>query len=259
MFFGMFRKKDQKEKEHAINKVPLSVPNHVVRVEPLSEIKYLYWKEYNHILHTGGVTRGGYASYTHKMCQYYRLNDYINPGLKSILQLGVSAAKFIREKPKHWNRIGYDYIEPNKNDFLFRLLDLNSIDESGAESALAYAAQLQKDLRQPTNIFVIRILEYLTPEASKLLVFALMDYAQPGTRFILVGRALKEQPDNEATHQEAGKPDQRAAKHYTATFFATRTDMKLLLHLQAKADEDEVLIVEKIDRQARPPRSQCKL
>lgn len=64
---------------------------------------------------------------------------------------------------------------------IVRKVDLNAM--NGEE--LSYLSELIKDLAKPTNVFAIRILEYLTPEARHRLICNLINQSADGTVFFI--------------------------------------------------------------------------
>lgn len=108
-------------------------------------------------------------------------------------------------------------------------IDLNELSPDGK---LAYTEELKKDLSQPTNIFAFRIFEYLNEESRKLLLITLIEFAQPGTIFMLGGSV----PDKDGTIQPFRLP-----KEYIPSFFQNRNDIEILKNecIEEKKDNEK--------------------
>ena len=161
--------------------------------------KQTKWDEYNKGLLQGAlveVDTNHFAStkaksYTHHFFQAGKLTKFLNSSCKKMLQLGAADGRFIAEyKKSDWSIIGYDYSaiavkELTKKNIESRLVDLNSIDSE--TNNLCYATVLHKDISNPTNILLIRVLQYLDPNALNLLLFNLISHAAPGSVFFIAG------------------------------------------------------------------------
>jgi len=157
-------------------------------------------------------------TYTHLFFQQYGLNAHLNNDHKRILQLGASSGLFLdKYKKEGWDVMGYDYTQSSieymqSRDIPCKLIDLNSI----TGSQLSYKAELNTDLTEPTNIFAIRILQYLDPSALTLLIFDLMNLAPNHSTFFIINSIKKYQ----------NNPN--CQPNYIASFFAPRTDFSFL-------------------------------
>jgi hypothetical protein len=107
-----------------------------------------------------------------------------------IIQLGISNGSFVTAAAKKSKRkvIGYDYspvalsaLAPHEN-VETRMINLNA---TNSKKDLAYQAQLEKDFSAVSDVLLIRILEYLNPEAVQLLLFSIIKFARPGSRFYI--------------------------------------------------------------------------
>jgi hypothetical protein len=103
-----------------------------------------------------------------------------------VIQFGIGIGDYWGEiiKKHQLKVIGYDYspvsIEAaTAKGIQMRLVNLNAT----IDSNLLYLADLERDLSIPSDILFIRVLEYLKPEAVKLLIISVMTMAQPGSKF----------------------------------------------------------------------------
>lgn len=173
---------------------------------------------------------------------------YLNNSCKSIVQFGAANGKPIDSyQQQGWSVVAYDNsiesinILKNKN-ITARHINLNHT----KNKELAYQNDLNIDLNSETNIFAIRILEYLKPEALILLIFNMINLAKPGSTYFIMG------------HYKTSNCHTAYVRNYFASFFAARTDMEILLHRDEKShqfknkankppiiENDEILIIRK--------------
>lgn len=264
-----------KNNENQEKIIPSDFPLHLSKSN-ISQKLYSYWNEEyskgaNKYKYKNGI-KLEIKSYTHFFLEQFNSYQFLNTSCADIVQFGQSFGALIEEyKNQHWNVVGYDFSETAFNNLQakgvpVRLVDLNSIDDN---HHLTYEQQLLADTSKITNLLLIRILEYLEPEATMLLLFAIMDHAKKGSVFFIATKTVdfdektQKQMSNEhrffcfeqelamkreaLIHSEKGKA---LFRHLVPTFFMTRTDMVVERHYFAptKRDsvQDEVLIVRKI-------------
>lgn len=204
--------------------------------------KYQFWQKYNDSNSSGTIivslTLNGVMTLSPSLSfvffKQFNLFPHLNANHQRALQLGASTGDFLASfAAMGWNVKGYDYSSNSiqamqSKQIPCSLIDLNHFNP----------ADLSQDLQATTNIFAIRILEYLDNQARSELIFTLMNLAIPGSTFFFV-------------HKTNG---QHHLKHgYLATFFSARRDMTILLHDRTpKAlnpdvmhERDSVLVVRK--------------
>lgn len=115
-----------------------------------------------------------------------------------VIQFGIGIGECF---DSHRNVIGYEYSQPaieylnkNKPFIKTRFQDLNALNKE--KTKLQYDAQLKKDLKVKANIFLINILEFLTDDAIRLLMLAIIDYAQTGSVCVLKFWSLSKDNNN---------------------------------------------------------------
>ncbi len=181
-------------------------------------------------------------SYTDFFFEDHKLDKYLNTSCHKILQLGSSVGKFIEKyKNSGWSVVGYDYASAAIEELKRKGIEAKQIDLNATDSeteTLNYAVELSKDISNPVNLLLIRVLQYLEPKALNLLLLYLMDNTAPGSVFFIVS-TIKEQTSSDQ------KPVYQ--KGYLASFFKPRTDMKLLINNAVNAS-DELLVVQKLDK-----------
>ncbi len=174
------------------------------------------------------------------------LCKYLNASGK-ILQLGSSTGRFLEKfKDRGWNAAAYDFSEQavkqlRQKGITTREVDLNELNASGA---LTYGDLLTRDIAYPSNIIMVRILEYLNPSAHDCLLFLLIDNAAPGTVFIIAGQvsgSAAEQAKKEPMTPEIAL---RLHPNFRTSFFAARKDMRIKLGESILTDH--ILVVEKM-------------
>jgi hypothetical protein len=152
------------------------------------KVIHFIWEKYNHDMlnPTGQLPPVCTDNFITKLPKY--LSAELDSSYSLVIQFGVATGTGIRKALTAKDRgiIGYDYSDSamqglKKNNIQSRKIDLNEIDPKS--NSLAYFNQLKQDLQTPAHIFLIRILEYIRPEAMALLLLALRDQSQPGTRF----------------------------------------------------------------------------
>ena len=157
------------------------------------------------------------------------LKNRFSSSTQRILEIGMGNGDYIGKTIGSTGRecIGYDYAEnavstAASNGIQARLINLKEINE---KNQLAYLDTLKADLSVAADILVIRVLEYLGPEAVTLLIFALLDAAKPGSTLYFETYAVCDKknslPNFICNEIENG---------YVASFFAPRTDIKFLHH-----------------------------
>jgi hypothetical protein len=104
-----------------------------------------------------------------------------------IIQFGIAKALYVQKFSDSRKIIGYDFSDVaiqalnTSNKISARKIDLNQINHT--DNSLAYLDLLKIDFSNPADVLLIRILEYMEPEAVKLLMISLCNLAQAGTRF----------------------------------------------------------------------------
>ncbi|MBA4697714.1 MAG: hypothetical protein H2069_10100 [Legionella sp.] len=151
------------------------------------------------------------SSMTRFFITTHALDIYLNDS-KKIFQLGAFHGEMLAEyKSNGYSVMGYEYIEHaiehmKTKGIPVRKIDLNHF----TNDKLLYEKNLQEDLKDKTNIFAIRILHYLQPEALRLLMLSLMNLTAKDTTIIIVDSVTTKKPAN-----------------FYASFFGARTDMKI--------------------------------
>lgn len=115
----------------------------------------------------------------------YGIKNEILTSALPIIQFGIGTAQEITQYFPSDKIIGYDFSETavkelSKKGIKFRHTDLCQI--STDDHTLSYYEELKLDLAGPANIFLIRILNLIKPEAAKLLLIALCNLSKPGTK-----------------------------------------------------------------------------
>ncbi|MBA4697520.1 MAG: hypothetical protein H2069_09070 [Legionella sp.] len=83
--------------------------------------------------------------------------------------------------------MGYEYIEDTIDHMKTKKIPVRKIDLNHFKNEkLTYEENLQENLKDQTNNFAIRILNYLQPEALRLLMLSLMNFIAKGSKFRIV-------------------------------------------------------------------------
>lgn len=160
-----------------------------------------YWRNYNKKAAQEGdtvtvVRKNGNPeqifSYTEDAFNVNNLYKNLNNQSTRMLALGASAStkKFFKKfKEQGWNITTYDYskvaVDTLKGVGVKAIeVDLNSYRDDTVFD-LTYANRLRNDISKPTNIILVRILQYLNFEPFHLLLLNLINYAAPGSRLFL--------------------------------------------------------------------------
>lgn len=182
-------------------------------------------------------------NYTDLFFDGLSLMDYANTECKRWVQFGASNGIFLAERQNEaCTVVGYDYSH-NATVLLechgvsARQVDINNTDD---QSNLSCQNQVGLDLMQPCNLLVIRLLEYLTPDAKILFLHLLIEKSQPGSVFFL----------SEATWKDAKEESSDHHSGYIKTFFTTRTDFEYLFFARTadKNNQDKLLLVENLQK-----------
>ncbi len=279
-------KKDQKkESKYDDNIIPHApIPNYITTTKKL--VAYLQWDKSVLASIQGYTTPLGYSCYTskffHELKNDYGINlkQYLAP-CNTTLQLGAWTGKFLKQMPyivrtpKNQTHvtIGYDYslrsIECLQANGITktRQVDLNSVTKVGEETQLAYLDQLKEDLRSKANILAIRIFEYLNPETVPLLMCALMDFAQPGSTFIFIGRAPWKTEAHAIDEKSEQKNKDKVVPIDCMSRFFRRQDIRIIdsaiftPQFDSGQSGEELLVAQKIDssQDSESPRRLCKI
>lgn len=256
------------------------IPKHITNTDAL--IAYLKWDRVALMSIQGYPMPFGYPCFTDKF--FHELKIYWNINLKTFLapcsttlQLGACTGKFLSRMPyivrtpkgQSHVTIGYDYsvraIEymQAKGIIKTRQINLNAVTKIGADTQLAYLDQLKEDLSSKTNILAIRIFEYLDSETVPLLMCALMDFAQPGSTFIFIGRELK---DTGAGNSKSELNNDEPVPITCMSRFFQRPDMQIkasvtFAQFRNGRPDTELLVAQKIDPSKESPiaRTPCRL
>jgi hypothetical protein len=162
-------------------------------------------------------------------------NSFLNSD-KQIVHFGSSNSIYLQNLNMDRRIIGYDYAESSfsltqDSRLIPRLVDLESIDNN----KLTYNQMLENDLSVPSFVLMIRVLEYLTPQAVQLLIFAVISNLKSGSRvdIEILKVCQKDDPLNAIglTHN--------MPKNYVASFFGPRTDIKFTHHEVTYNEEDD--------------------
>lgn len=169
--------------------------------------------------------------------------DEFDSSAEGVIQLGISTGNYLTQFCSLSTRriIGYDYSQVAINHIsekgvTSRLVNLNETDINN-DKRLGYHDLLEADLYVSRAVLIIRTLEYLNPEAVKLLIFSLLDFSKPGTKFYLEIFT--------ANSKDAAKQSSMREFHhnlqpgYIPSFFAPRTDIKFLSHTVDKNEEKD--------------------
>lgn len=169
-----------------------------------------------------------------------------------IIQFGISTGDVITRiaKEKHRKVIGYDYSQvalaslKEEKEVETRLVNLNAVEKN----ELLYQEQLQIDFERISDVLFIRVLEYLNPEAAKLVIISTMNLAKPGSRFYF---EVDSPPRDKIT--PAGITVVYALKPGTiSSIFAKRGDLQIEVLTDKKNENDkgtntiERLLIKKI-------------
>lgn len=214
-----------------------------------------FWENYNQsFLNTPGrevenLVMGlncSYKSYTRMFFDEYHLNLYLNKANKNILQLGANTGEFLKElNVAGWETMGWDFsptaIKLLKNNKIkCREIDLNAVEHS----KLLYENELKNDLKENSHLFSFRVLEYLKPEALKLLLLHLINHSKKGCIFFFAYNTKLKEPETDLTYHYI-------PSNYIPSFFGARTDMEFLKLIQSPPEAqaspfcDEIFLVKK--------------
>lgn len=156
-----------------------------------------------------------------------------------ILQFGISLGSYLINNKFSDKRpiIGYDNsptaIEHlQKNSIDARAIDLNSLDQN---NELAYKSVLKHDLSVSSQLLFIRVLEYLNPQAVKLLMFAILETAPKGTTVFVEIFS----PDISIFKSSSVDFFTPIPSGYIPSFFAPRTDMDIVSWKNHHKDRDK--------------------
>lgn len=157
-----------------------------------------------------------------------RLCTLLKSSNDPIIQFGISVGSYLMSNKFSEKRsiIGYDNsptaIEHLRNNSIHaRDIDLNALDEN---NELAYKSVLKNDLSISSQLLFIRVLEYLNPEAVKLLMLTIIDEAQKGTSlFVEIFNPNKSVFEESSIDFFTPIP-----LGYVPSFFAPRTDMDII-------------------------------
>ena len=188
------------------------------------------WEEYNEAFYDSSTQAEvitdnlvqRYDSFTHYFFTEYQLEQYLNKDSRNILQLGASLGRFCDRYAKaEWNIIAYDWSEAavnylNKNKIHVKKINLNKLTDDN--KALAYEKELMSDIDKPINIFIFKIIEYLTDDAANLLIYTLINASQKGSVFMF-GGSIYNKPTNRST-----------VRGNIASLFYARSDIEILKH-----------------------------
>jgi hypothetical protein len=174
---------------------------------------------------TGGniVTADSFAQV---FMRQLHLEPYLYEAGCSILQFGCSVGYLLEEyQAKGWRVKGYDYSPAAANrlgltGIPYRPFNLNTIFSNKDAKVRDQCAELKSDIASHQNIIAIRIFEYLNQDALKLLIFSIIDYSKPETRFIFASHEIK--------------------PGYVPSFFGGRTDFETLFHAKPNLLELEL-------------------
>lgn len=164
----------------------------------------------------------------------------LNSSFNRVVHLGAGIGSFLQPMAGTRDVIGYDcslaaVTQINQLGMRGRKVDLNNFD--------SYKVQLEQDLLIPTDILMIRILEYLHPEVVVLLLTLLIEQAEPGSVFYI-----------ETAWSMASRELETIGHMYKVvqgcipSFFAARTDMTFLSWEKRKdiVEGDMVMDVERV-------------
>lgn len=191
----------------------------------------------------------------------YELQNYLNSDCRSIVQFGAATGNPLDQyKNRGWDVTAYDY-SPKSYEILThkgikaRFVDLNSVTQQSIPLSLTYNNLLIEDLSKVTNIFAVRILQFLKPESLPLILSKLADLPSPGSTYIFVGKVFPEEEGEEIVK------DDRCRANYISSFFAQRKDMQILLQTTTNnkqaiknaanteiinEGDDEILVIKKV-------------
>lgn len=184
-----------------------------------------HWKKYSKntfkILETINSKELYQASYTDFFFDNYPLASHFQKlhTMQLGAEYGLFLLKTIKEKQCHVK--GYEYnktaiMSLKRNDVPYREIDLDSL----KNDELLYINELKEDLKEPSNIIAIRILEYLDTNALSLLLFNMINFSKAGSTFFLTN----------AFNDKHDSCFGLLPKNYIASFFSPRTDIQILYH-----------------------------
>ena len=165
-----------------------------------------------------------------------------------VIHFGCGISSYISSLVTPKTFIGYDYSataiqsfhNPAQNRF-GRAYDLNQVQGS----VLACHERIETDLKHPSNILMVRIIEYLDPNALILLLMHLIQHSKAGSTFYIeVAIPCNQQTKEQLT--EIGHLHD-TPKGYVASFFAPRIDMNFITHTQeTKNEHGSIMDVERL-------------
>lgn len=169
--------------------------------------------------------------------------DVFLSSTKRVVQFGVSTGDYLKtlHSPSR-SLIGYDYSKTaikyiNEAGIEGRLVDLNEIAESTTPKRLAYQPLLEKDLSISSELLIIRLVEYLNPEALKLFIFSILNLAKSDSKFYfeIFSTEQKDQivPSTNLVHRHNLKTG------YIPSFFAPRVDMEFVSYKISHNEEND--------------------
>ncbi len=205
------------------------------------------WEDYNANIKIVSVEKASgkfvnAVSYTDDIFDSNNLYPYFNDQ-KSILQIGASTGKFLKKyKNLNWNVTAYDYSKSAIKELKeigvnAYKIDLDSL--TSDRSALSYVKKLRKDLSKPTNIILVRILQYLQPYTAHLLMLELLN-AAPGSVIFIAGHTNKKQPS-----ENNMSPD--AYNNFITSYFGAST--KVTFFQNKNVNHGEQLLVVGINKE----------
>lgn len=206
------------------------------------DLRTVIWDPYNQ-KKIGGFTRVANQTELFFKAIPTEENNEFHAATTGVIQLGISTANYLTRYCSLSTRciFGYDYSpvaidHVSKKGVSGRLVNLNRINRNN-DKQLDYHDVLKADLAASRAVLIIRTLEYLNPEAVKLLIFTLLDLSKPDTKFYLeiftvnCKDTVKESSMREFHHNlEPG---------YIPSFFAPRTDIKFLSHSVSNDEHSE--------------------
>ncbi len=176
-------------------------------------------------------------SHSHKKDQTKSFFDHIpiqhqqkfNSSSKRVIQIGIGTGAYIGNNCSSKSVIGYDFSKTaiasiEEKGYIGRLLDLGELHPKNKRQ-LAYHDLLRKDLAVPAEIVMIRVLEYLNPEAVKLLILSMIDLAKPDSKFYFDIWNGHKRNKTDLLGNLCYFPIEHG---YIPSFFAARTDVEFL-------------------------------
>jgi hypothetical protein len=176
------------------------------------------------------------------------LENKFKSSTNQIIQFGVCNGEYVKNIASTKNRkiIGYDYSSnalvqlKNKKNIETRLVNLNAIDEN---NKLYYQKELEDDFSEISDVLLIRILEYLKPEAAKLLMISIMDLAKPGSFFYL---EISSPPSDKADSSGMITMLHSLKRGTISSLFTHRNDIRIKSLDTTKADVEEGNTLERL-------------